>query len=59
MTGKNYKIGSLNFKTKKACEKYIRSFLTENGCGFITPERNNEFNFINDILNNHPSVMKK
>ena len=58
MATKNYRIGSLSFKTKKALENHVRSFLSNIGCGSIIPGTAN-YKFIHDVLNNHPKMEEK
>lgn len=58
MSTKNYKIGSLSFKTKKALENHVRSFISNIGCGSIIPGTAN-YKFIHDVLNNHPNMEEK
>jgi hypothetical protein len=52
-TKKEYRIGQLTFKTKKACEEYVRGILSELGCIRVGPGHS-KWAFLNNVLNNHP-----
>ena len=48
-----YSIGDLKFKTKKECENYTRNLINTLGCCIISKDNEN-FNFFNNLLKNHP-----
>ena len=47
-----YSIGSISFKTKKACENYTRTKINELGISTIN-EQHHDYNFFVDLINNH------
>lgn len=50
---KEYKLGELSFKTKKACEEHVRTVINDIGHGCI--ESNHpQWDFFNILINNHP-----
>ena len=52
-TKKEYRLGKLTFKTKKACEDYVRDVLFELGCVSVG-DGHPKWSFLNDLINNHP-----
>jgi hypothetical protein len=55
---KEYRLGELTFKTKKACEVYVRNTLSEIGCVRVGQEHH-KWSFLNDLINNHPNKTDK
>lgn len=51
-------IGNIEFKTKKECENFTRTKITELGCCKINKE-NIDYMFFYELLNNHPKFETK
>lgn len=53
-----YFVGDIGFTTKELCKKYVRNIIYDLGICEID-EKHEKFNFIMDVLNNHPERFLK
>ena len=53
-----YKIGNLEFKSKKSCLDFTRNIIISLGCCIINKDHE-KYNFFSDLINNHPESKEK